>query len=191
MIAELTGTVSHIDGNTIILSVNGIGYKITASTETVEAVRSRGNASVTLSTYLAVREDALDLYGFLDRESKSFFELLITVSGIGPKSALAIMNLASISLLRRAISKGDPSHLSKVTGIGAKKAEKIVLELKDKLVLGDDEKDEGYRDETDALEALKALGYNERDAREALKKISKEHTEPKDRIKHALKVLGK
>jgi len=189
MISQLTGTVSHINEQYAILNVNGVGYKVFATGETLLTLQN--GAETALWTHLVVKDDALDLYGFLDKENQDFFTLLITVSGVGPKSALAILNLVAVSTLRKAISKGDPSYLAKISGIGTKKAEKIVLELKDKLVLSEEEMKGELRDESDALEALKSLGYSEKEARDSLKKIDKEITKTGDRVKAALKILGK
>jgi Holliday junction DNA helicase RuvA len=135
-----------------------------------------------------VREDALDLYGFLSEEELSFFEMLISISGIGPKTALNVLSVSSVSALKKAISTSDVSHLVKVSGIGKKIADKIVLELKDK-VEGSDENGPTLREEVDAIEALKALGYSQKEAREALKEASGKTTS--ERIKEALKILGK
>ncbi len=189
MISHLTGKVIEIQENFVILDVHGVGYKIFASGETVGKLKNGSETS--LWTHLVVKEDALDLYGFLDKETHDFFKLLITVSGIGPKSALAILNLVAVSTLRKAISKGDPSYLSKVSGIGVKKAEKIVMELKDKLTLSDEEMKGELQDDADAIGALEALGYSQKEARDALKKVSAEITKTGDRIKSALKMLGK
>jgi Holliday junction DNA helicase RuvA len=142
-------------------------------------------------TYLAVRENALDLYGFQSHEELDFFELLISVSGIGPKSALGILSLASLSNLRKAISTGDTGHLTKVSGIGKKMAEKIVVELKDKIDKIGQTHDEGniLSNDMDAMEALKSLGYNERDVREALKKVA-DVADVGEKVKKALKFLS-
>ncbi len=186
MIGYLKGTVIGQDLKSIILDVSGVGYKIYTNTAVLD-----GTSPNTLEfwTYLAVRENALDLYGFKTKEELGFFELLITVSGIGPKSAMGILTIATLPNLRHAISTGDTSHLTKVSGIGKKNAEKIVLELKDKLEgLGGDMSGTISGD-MDALEALKSLGYGEREAREALKKTSGETTEQK--VRSALKNLNK
>jgi Holliday junction DNA helicase RuvA len=116
-----------------------------------------------------------------------FFELLITVSGIGPKSAMSILSVASISHLKNAIISGDTTHLVKVSGVGKKNAEKIVLELKDKLSSsGEDFYSSG---DVDVIEALKSLGYGERESRDALKKITGTHT-TSEKIKKVLKLLS-
>jgi Holliday junction DNA helicase RuvA len=134
-----------------------------------------------------VREDALDLYGFLNREELEFFEMLINVSGIGPRSALAILGIASIETLRKAIGTGDTSYLTKISGIGRKTAEKIVIELRDKM--GKELGGGSLQVELDALEALKSLGYSQNEARETLKKVSP-NTNTNTKIKEALKILG-
>lgn len=185
MIGHLTGTIIHRDLKSLILDVGGVGYKIHTNTATLGDDRT----AASFWTYLAVRENALDLYGFPTKIELEFFELLLSVSGIGPKSALGILSLASVTELRRAIQSGDTSHLTRVSGIGKKNAEKIVLELKDKI---DDVSDVGSEHTTrdiDVIEALTALGYSERDAREALKKVTA--TDSIDaKIKQALKLLS-
>ncbi len=188
MIASLNGTVRHKDLNLLVLDVNGVGYKVSVTADVaLEAVPSQ---PLFLWTYLAVREDALDLYGFLDRDTLELFILLISISGIGPKTALGILNVASPATLRQAVGSGDTSYLTRVSGIGRKNAEKIVLELKDKLTFSEEESAPNTRSEGDALEALISLGYSERDAREALKKVPKEITDAGERVKAALKLLA-
>jgi Holliday junction DNA helicase RuvA len=135
-----------------------------------------------------VREDAFDLYGFLEPTELEFFEMLISVSGIGPKGALAILGIASIETLRKAIGTGDTSYLTKISGIGRKTAEKIVIELRDKM--GEEKGGTSLQGELDALEALKSLGYSQNEARDALKKVSPD-TDTNTKIREALKILGK
>ncbi len=127
----------------------------------------------------------------MTEEELQFFEMIISISGIGPKTAVNVLNISSVTALKRAISTGDTSHLTKVSGIGKKIAEKMVLELKDKVGISGDENDISLRDEIDAIEALKALGYNPKDARDALRDVDKTITKTGDRIKAALKILGK
>ncbi|MDD4804773.1 MAG: Holliday junction branch migration protein RuvA [Candidatus Pacebacteria bacterium] len=188
MISKIEGTVWDINEKFVTIGVMGIGFKIYTTSETREVFHK--GKTVSIFTHLVVREDALDLYGFLVEEELNFFEMLISISGIGPKTALNVLNISTVSTLKRAISTNDTSHLTKVSGIGKKVAEKIVLELKDK-VGSSDENDISLRDEIDAVEALKALGYSQRDAREALKKVEKNIVKTGDRIKEALKILGK
>lgn len=188
MISKIEGVVWDVNEKFLIVGVGGIGLKVYGTTEAREVAHK--GANISLFTHLAVREDALDLYGFIMEEELKFFELLISISGIGPKTALNVLNVSSVTSLKRAITSNDTSHLTKVSGIGKKIAEKIVLELKDKVGLHD-ESDISLRDEIDAVEALKALGYSQRDAREALKEVEKNITKTGDRIKEALRILGK
>lgn len=186
MIGHLKGTIIHHDIKSVILDVSGVGYKIFTNTAHID---SKSEKIAEFWTYLAVRETALDLYGFQTKDELEFFELLITVSGIGPKSAMGILTLATLPNLRHAISSGDTSHLTKVSGIGKKNAEKIVVELKDKLEGLSTDMSHSLSGDVDALEALKSLGYGEREAREALKKAIGDTTEQK--VRSALKNLNK
>ncbi|MDZ4284431.1 MAG: Holliday junction branch migration protein RuvA, partial [Patescibacteria group bacterium] len=144
---------------------------------------------VSLWTHLVVRDDALELFGFRERDELSLFERLISVSGIGPKSALAILDLAPVETLRSAIARGDTSYLTKVSGIGKKTAQKIVLELRDSLASAR-EADSAGEDYGDVIDALTTLGYSAREAREALKKMPPSTADTSERIKAALKTLG-
>lgn len=188
MISCLSGTIRHKDLNALTVDVNGVGYKVLVTTETaLEAVPS---SPISLWTHLVVRETSLELFGFPDKETLDTFELLITISGIGPKSALSILNVATPAMLRQAVASEDTTYLTRVSGIGKKNAEKIVLELKDKLKITKEDKGVDMRSEGDALEALVSLGYSERDAREALKKVPKETEGASERVKAALKILS-
>lgn len=187
MISKLKGTVEYKDAKFIVLQVGGVGYKVFLSSDLIESLRESENVS--LWTYLAVREDALTLYGFEEKEGLDFFEMLISISGIGPKTALGVINTATIPTLKKAISSEDISHLVKVSGIGKKIAEKIVLELKGKF--GRDDSDKvSLKDEIDTIEALKSLGYSQNQAREALKQVDKSIVSASERVKQALKILG-
>lgn len=188
MISKITGEIILKADKFVIIETNNIGYKIFGTNELITKVKENEQASIW--TYLAVRENALDLYGFAGKGELDFFELLITISGVGPKTALNILNVANVDSLRQAITSGETAHLTKVSGLGKKMADKIVLELKGKL--GSYEEIEmGLKEEIDALEALKSLGYSHRDAREALQEISKDLKSTSDRVKAALKHLGK
>ncbi len=190
MIAQLEGFVIHKNLRFIILDVNGVGYKITIGADAFEKINRIGTKDkIRFWTHLAVREDALDLYGFVEEEELRFFEMLIGISGIGPKTAIGILSSATLGTLRSAIASGDSSHLTKVGGIGKKNAEKIVLELKDKIGATEEEKASLLQGESDVMEALISLGYSQKDARDALKKAPKEGATG-EKIKHALKVLA-
>ena len=187
MIAFLKGVVSEKNTKSLVVAVGGIGLRIFAPAETLQkAVR---NKEISLFTHLVVREDALTLYGFTNKENLEFFELLINISGIGPKTAVAILNVASPETIRKAVASGDTSYLTKVSGIGKKTADRIVRELEDKI--GALEEGASISDEVDAVEALRSLGYSQSEAREALKKVPQLVTGAGERIKAALKILGK
>ncbi|MFH0755247.1 MAG: Holliday junction branch migration protein RuvA [bacterium] len=189
MISKIEGIIWNTNEKFLIVGVGGIGFKIYITTEIKEI--SQEGEKISLFTHLIVRENILDLYGFLTEEELNFFEMIISISGIGPKTALNILNISSVITLKRAISKGDTSHLTKVSGIGKKIAEKMVLELKDKILIPDDDNDISLRDEIDAIEGLKSLGYTSKDARDALREIDKKISKTGDRIKMALKILNR
>ncbi len=191
MIAHITGTVSFRGISYVVIDVEGVGYKIFSTPETLLGI-GEANDPITLYTHMAVRENSMDLYGFPRRAELEFFELLITISGIGPKSALGIISVAPVDTLKRAISAGDPSYLTQVSGIGKKNAQKIVLELRDKLSAGlvSDDVSGMMKEETDALAALQSLGYTTAEARDALKDVPADIAGTDMRIKEALRRLG-
>lgn len=188
MIGQLRGKIVHQGDKHLILDVSGVGYKVAVSTETKLAL-ANNTAEITLWTHLTVKEDALDLYGFLNQKELEFFELLIGISGVGPKSALGILSLASPNTLSQAIGRNDTAYLTKVSGIGRKLAEKIVLELKDKIPYLADQDDSGFQQDTDVMLALQAMGYNEREVRESLKQLPVNISDTSAKIKFALKNL--
>ncbi|MDE2030710.1 MAG: Holliday junction branch migration protein RuvA [Patescibacteria group bacterium] len=190
MIAHIEGTIIHTTDKFVVVDVNGVGYKVSTTSDTLTSCKV--GAHISFWTYLAVRENSLDLYGFTTNEEMLFFELLLDVSGIGPRSALSIVTVASVDTLKKAIATGDTSYLNKVSGIGKKTAEKIVIELRDKLqsYKGEDGVPSTLREESDIIEALKSLGYSQNEARGALKKIPSSIDGTNDRIKEALKILG-
>ena len=192
MISRLTGTIIDISEKYVVIDVGGVGYKVYCATDTLASLEL--DTLVSIHTYLSVKEDALDLYGFGSMQEKNFFEMLISISGIGPKGALGILSATSIETLAQAIGTGDTSYLTKVSGIGRKTAEKIVIELRDKMRAHvDTEKNNSgtLRAESDIIEALKALGYSQNEARDALKEIPQSVIGTNARIREALKILGK
>lgn len=184
MIGSIRGNVIWQDDKSIIVETGGVGYKVRTLPETIAKSE---NKELKLFIHTHVREDALDLYGFEDYADLNFFELLISISGIGPKAALSILCTASTDTLKNALSTGDVTYLTKISGIGKKTAEKMVLELKDKVTKNENEG--SLREELEALEALKALGYSHADARDALKQIT-ENLNTQNKIKEALKILS-
>ncbi|MBI5078197.1 MAG: Holliday junction branch migration protein RuvA [Candidatus Yonathbacteria bacterium] len=192
MIAHLSGAVLFTSDRFVVIETAGVGYKVRVAIDTLQALRKNADKKASLWIHTAVREDALDLYGFQNQAELEFFEMLISVSGIGPKGALGILNVAPVDHLKEAIAVGDTLALTKVSGIGSKSAQKIILELRDKLG-GHESATYGtmLSDERDAIEGLVALGYAERVAREALKKVPADVKGTGARIKDALKQLGK
>ena len=193
MIASLRGQVTELGNRYAVIEVNNIGYKVFLTDDSIHSLKV--GAETYLSIYNVIREDANDLYGFISKKERDLFELLISISGIGPKSALNILSLVASDTLVSAIRSGSTAHLVKVSGIGRKTAEKIVLELKDKLAPfahnhGDVEYSAEISSDMDAVEALMALGFSADDAREALKKIDKSITATGAKVKAALKMLS-
>lgn len=196
MIGSIKGKIILKMEKFLIVETAGVGYKISVSPDTISKLAPRlkreneTSELVSFWIHTHVREDVLDLYGFLDYQELEFFEMLINVSGIGPKGALAILGITSIETLRKAIGTGDTSYLTKISGIGKKTAEKIVIELRDKV--GEEKKGSSLQGELDALEALKSLGYSQNQAREALKKVAEiiGDLDTNAKIRQALKILG-
>lgn len=191
MIARLEGIIVHTADKFLIIDVSGVGYKLYITTDSLAS--SILGDHVTFWVYTVVRENSIDLYGFKNINEMSFFESLLDVSGIGPRGALSILAIAPIDTLKRAIATGDTGYLNKVSGIGKKTAEKIIVELRDKLqnYKSDDNTPGLLRDESDIVEALKSLGYSQNEARDALKKVPSTTLGTNARIKEALKILGK
>lgn len=190
MIAYLEGKIIHIADKFIIVNTGHVGYKVSVTSEIILSLKAED--TISLFIYTAVRENSIDLFGFKNVAELSFFELLLDVSGIGPRSALGIIALAPIETIKRAIATGDVSYLNKVSGIGKKTAEKIIIELRDKLqsYKNDNDTSSTLREEGDILEALKSLGYSQNEARDALKQVSPTFDKTNSRIKEALRILS-
>lgn len=188
MIGYIEGTVRSLTLGYALIVTNGIGYKVALTKNTLAGLRAGQMLSVV--THLAVREDALDLYGFIDEDELRLFGQLLTVSGIGPRSALAILDIATVETLRSAIGQGRAEYLTKVSGIGRKTAEKIVIELRDKVGLSSEGGTASLKGDEDALEAMKSLGYSPQEARDALRKVPSSIIKGTDRLREALKILG-
>ena len=189
MIAKLKGAIEFQRDSYIIVDVQGIGYKVFISQYTLGKVA--GKSLVELFIHTHVREDILALYGFLSMEELEMFELLIAVSGIGPKAGIGILSIADPKTIRTAIINEDPSILTRVSGVGKKTAERVILELKNKIADLPAGEREDIVSDTDALEALTVMGYPLHSAREALKNIPKDVKDVGERVKLALKSLGK
>jgi len=198
MISFLEGKIIFKGLGFIILKTEGgVGYKIFISSNffdltrhTREQVGKNEEENAKLWTHLSVRENAMELYGFINYAELEFFETLLKVSGVGPKSAIAVFNVASVDVLKNAIASGESGYLTRVSGIGRKTAEKIIVELKDKFG-GKDGANFQYKEDTDVYEALLSLGYSARDARATINEIEKTISGVENRVKAALKILGK
>jgi len=186
MIGSIKGKIILKTNKFLIVETAGVGYKINVSPDTLSKLKEI-NENILLWIHTHVREDTLDLYGFLDQQELEFFEMLINVSGIGPKGALSILGIASIETLKKAIGTGDIAYLTKISGIGKKTAEKIIIELRDKIITS--KTGTSLQEELDVLEALKSLGYSQGEAREVLKKVSP-NTDTNTKIREALKILS-
>lgn len=191
MIAFVEGAVALKAEKFVVLNVSGVGYKIFVGGEALRTLPAKG-ASALLWTHQHVREDALELYGFSHFAEMEFFELLIGISGIGPKGALGIIGIAPIDTLKKAIAAGDTSYLTRVSGVGKKLASKVVLELKDTLAgRGVSVEAPELKEEADALDALIALGYSPSEARDALERVAKNIGGVEARVREALKRIGR
>lgn len=198
MISSVFGKIIDKTDKFVVIENNGIGWRVFCPENVLLGLKP--DAETKLYTYLHVREGVMDLYGFLNREDREFFEMLISISGIGPKSALGILSIASTKMIKSAILADDVSILTKVSGIGQKTAAKIVLELKSKLqnTMSKDDMAEyagkDYKKDMEVLDALVGLGYNRLNAREALKQvIGSLTTEEKveEKVKKCLRILGR
>jgi holliday junction DNA helicase RuvA len=169
MISRLRGKPVARGPDTLVLEVGGVGYLLQPTRRAAQ--RARGKGEVVIETYLHVREDALQLYGFADADERELFEQLLSVSGVGPKVALAIVSGSTPEERRRAIALEDTARFQAIPGIGKKTAQRVVLELKEKLGEGDAPAAPGAKPHLVAREALMELGYSLVEADQALAEI--------------------
>jgi holliday junction DNA helicase RuvA len=189
MLGKLSGKIDYIRNNYLVLDVSGVGYRVFATEITLGKVASNEPVELFIHTY--VREDQIALYGFLGLEELEMFELLIGISGIGPKAALGILTIASPKAIKTAIINEDSSILTRVSGVGKKTAERVILELQNKIEdLPEIDKTEAKSDQ-EVVEALVGMGYNISEARRAAKAVPTEVKDISDKIKLALKNMGK
>lgn len=165
MIASLDGVVTAISGSDMVIEVNGVGYRVFAGPSTLSLLRL--GARTKLHTHHLVREDVQSLYGFSSTQELVFFELITTVSGVGPKVGLAIVSSRPVPDLELAILQGDDAVLTSVSGVGKKLAGRIVLELREKVAAAGDATSGIGGSEGEVIAALEALGYSSRESREA------------------------
>ena len=187
MIGYLEGTVLFSDGDATIILVGGVGYRVSVLGRGITLQEGEKCAFHIASYY---RDGALELYGFRDREDLTLFERLISVSGVGPKSAIVVLHMASAGDIRSAIKNGDPDVLKKVSGIGSKTAERIVVELKNEFRGSDEQGGVRPGEHDDLIEALVRLGYSRQVARDALTSVPDTARSPEEKIREALKYLS-
>lgn len=199
MIAYVKGIVADIAEDNVVIDVNGIGYNVKISASTAALMPGIGE-EVKMHTYTLVREDAFSLYGFLTRDDLEIFKKCITVNGIGPKGALAILSVMDADTLRFAIMSGDAKAIAKAPGIGSKTAERLILDLKDKVSIEETfvsreaalyQGGKGVEESSavrEAIEALVALGYGQTESAKAVKSVpDKEKMDAGELLKKALK----
>ncbi len=190
MIYGVSGKLAHKEDGFVVVEVGGFGIKLYVSKQTIGALPATGG-EVKLFSHLNVKEDALDLYGFITQEELDFFELLISVSGVGPKSALAILDVGLLNELSAAIKEGRPDLLTRAAGVGRKIAERVILELRSKVKSATSGAVvEKMQTDSDLVEALTGLGYRRDEARAALGKVDAAVTGTEDRLKAALRILS-
>ncbi len=197
MIGRLRGKIAETGADTVVLDVGGVGYELFASASTLRQLPASGSEA-SLHTHLHVRDDALQLFGFADRAEKDLFELLISVSGVGPKVALAVLSSFTPDDLRKALATEDVTLIATVPGIGKKTAQRLVLELKEKVgadTASGDTVITGVSQTryAEARDALAGLGYSPMEAKKALDGFEGNGDEPttEDLLKHALRNLAR
>jgi holliday junction DNA helicase RuvA len=191
MIAHLRGTVELRSDPYIVIDVNGVGYKVFATADVLS--KASPSSSLKVFTYTHVKEDALELYGFSTQNELKVFELLLSVSGIGPKTAIGVFAVGSSSEIVSAIQNGNVDFFTSVPRLGKKNAQKLIIELKNKLgsTVELDLSEPGDTDSLDMLAALKSFGFTDSEARMALKNVELNGKSTEEKIKLALKYLGR
>ena len=187
MIAHIFGKIAEKFNNSVIVDVNGVGYELTITNQDYESVSL--NDEVKFYTYHSIRENSEELYGFLSLTAKKMFEMLISVNGVGPKAGLAILSLASPEEVRNAIANADTSFVAKASGVGKKTAERVIVDLRDKVGIpshyGATAKAPTIKKD-EALDALIALGFQLKEATSALENVDP-NLSTEERIRLALK----
>jgi len=193
MIALINGKVVSNNGiEAVILTTGGVGYRVMVSPLAMNMCTV--GSDVSLETYLVVREDVLDLFGFANELEKKLFKNFVSVSGVGPKTALHLLSLGSVAEIALAIGRGDLEYLTKVSGIGKKTAERIVVELREKMSkeqksFGEVMVDSGNQAVTDATEGLITLGYSAMQARDVIKQIEVKNKTSEQLLREALQKI--
>ena len=187
MIYSIQGKVTHKHTDSIVIEINDLSYQIFVTDFLLE--KTKVGQTIKLFTYLRIREDTVELYGFEKKNKIEYFKLLKAISGIGPKSAMNVLSLISLEDLERAILDDNVTILTRISGIGAKTAERIILELKGKIEKTP-LKPTGPKNNVLVIDALVSMGYTLVEARQIIKKIPPDILETKKRVKYALKILS-
>lgn len=190
MIAFLRGIIQSVLPSSIIVDVSGIGYEVFVTDRMYSLCASQVGQEFECVVYHHIRENALDLYGFASQQEKDMFCAFLSISGIGPKVALSILNAAPLSLLRQAIAEQDSVILTKVSGIGAKKAQKIILELQDVDIDIASMGSESALDR-DVVEALEGIGYSRSQIQRTLRALPDSAMSVEEKIKRAIQEMGR
>lgn len=191
MIHTLKGKLADRNDSSVVVEVGGVGFRVFTNERT--AADAKMDSEVKLFCHLHVREDKLELYGFLDEGALKLFELLISVSGIGPKSALAILDIDATENIIAAIAGKRPDILTRASGVGLKTAERVILELQSRIKLpgGSKHITEAMDVNQEVEEALVGLGYGRLQVRQVIAKVGPEFKTLEDRLRQALKTLGR
>lgn len=203
MINYIKGEIEYSEGDIIVIENNGIGYEITVPAFSAQKLLSQ-KGEVTVYTYMSVREDGISLFGFVSREERMLYQKLISVSGIGPKAAVSILSVMTPSELITAIVSSDAASIARAQGIGKKTAQRVILDLKDKI--GNDEIADMFEtnlnitsistapsgdDRSEAVEALVSLGYTRSEALKAVSKVYNEGMDVQKLLSAALKEISR
>lgn len=190
MIAFLSGTVLVKKADSLILNCNSVGYRVLLPLRLLDELRL--GQILEVYTYHHIREDNQELFGFLDQLELDLFKQLITVQGIGPKKALSVLNSAGAADISTAIASGDPARLAQTSGISLKISERIILDLKNKVMpISGSSVSDNWRQQQEVIEALVSLGYSSVQAQGALKSVVGSFSDSQSLLKEALKILGK
>ena len=188
MLAFLKGSLMSVDKNSVVILDGGVGYEVFTTEGVNINLMSKIGSDVEFYIYHHIKEGIMDLYGFSTKEEKEMFEGLISVSGVGPKMGMSILNASSVPVLQQAIAEQDSSILTKVSGLGNKKAQKIILELKDKYI--------GFigsqgTDQMEVIEALESMGYSRSKIQQTLRELPKNDISIEERIKMVIQEMGR
>lgn len=190
MIGYLQGTVIFKDSHILLINVGGVGYKVFTPLSVITSINLNDKLSV--FTFTHVKDDAIELYGFPTQKDLLFFELLLGVSGVGPKTALSVFGRGKLSQIKEAVVKGDVDFFMAVPRLGRKNAQKIIIELRPKLgSLAELDLTVEGSESKELIDALKSLGYDREEAKEAYKSIKDLEGTTEQKLRQALKALGK